>query len=195
MNKIINIAHIRYGVSLRKSVNPDANGNAHLIQMSSLREDGTINHNAVVRIRHSIKKWQTVMHGDILLCARGGNNKAAIMDKESDCHIAALHLIVIRPKPSLVAPEYLLWHLNHPHSQATLAAHATGTNLKMVGLSQLAELPVPLPSLSQQRIIGAYAQLAQQRRALEARLTEKRHTQTQASLWQAARETEERQSA
>jgi len=152
--KLFQVSHIFYGVTLRESVKPDADGNTRLIQMRDLQDDGTINYPNVARIWHlGIKQSQTIMRDDI---------------------------------PKKVAPEYLLWHLNHPRSQTFLASRAGGSNIKMIGKKELGELPITLPPLSQQQTIGAYARLELRRRALTAKLNQQQFTRAQARLWQLA---------
>lgn len=185
---ISQIANVSSGVTLREGVNLDANGNACLIQMRDLQNDGTINRATVERIWHpAFKPSQLVARGDILFCARNNNkNTAALMEEASLPHIAALHLLVVRPQTEKVAPEYLLWCLNHPRSRAFFASRAKGTNLKIIGKKELSELPVPLPPLPQQKMIGACARLAWRRRTLAAQLNEKRFIHMQTSLWRLA---------
>lgn len=88
--------------------------------------------------------------GDLLVCEGGAIGRAAIWHGPEIAYQKALHRVRSRGDLDLRWLRYLLEHYD---STGVLAARATGSTIKHLPQVQLRQLPVPLPSLAEQRRI------------------------------------------
>ena len=70
------------------------------------------------------------------------------------------NLFVARPDPSRADPWYLKAFFDSPAGAGLLARCSPGKTVKSLPLRSLEELPVPLPSLDEQRVVAARAKRA-----------------------------------
>jgi type I restriction enzyme M protein len=97
-----------------------------------------------------------VKSGDLLCTRTGTVGKVALASKEQDGWIFGTGLIRIRAKPqSLVDPLFLNFYFTHPAIVDWIQRNAGGTSIPNISSKVLGTLPVWLPSLSDQRAIGA----------------------------------------
>ena len=181
--KLKDIATIATGVTFRSRLSPIFDGRMKVIQMKDLGKDNIANLASTIRIeslKYSPK--QVVELGDILFRSRGQVTTAALLDVQCSNVIVAAPLFKIRPDQSKVIPDYLLWAINQPSSQAYFASQAEGTMIKMVSKQSLEKLTIDLPSVNKQKIISKIGALASRERELLERIREKRFNQLQRKL-------------
>ena len=105
--------------------------------------------------------------GDVLFRSRGAHNIAVVVDDRFiEPLVAVLPLMILRPDPSLILPDYLAWAINQPAAQRQLGAGAQGTNLRMVQKAMLDLVELDVPDLATQQRIIAVANLAAQEETL-----------------------------
>ena len=105
--------------------------------------------------------------GDVLFRSRGTQNIAVAVDARFvEPVVAVLPLMILRPDPSILLPEYLAWAINQPAAQRQLGAGAQGTNLRMVQKAALERVEIDVPDLAAQQRIVAVANLATQEEIL-----------------------------
>jgi restriction endonuclease S subunit len=84
--------------------------------------------------------------------------------------VAAGSLFILRPDPSRVIADYLVFFLNLPATQAVLRQLATGSTIPNLRRSAIEQLAMPLPSLSDQHKLVALSRLVRQQADIETRL-------------------------
>ena len=105
---------------------------------------------------------------DILFAARGNQNYAVHVSTELADRkaVASPHFFVISQIKTRVIPEYLTFALNYGPCQSYFRREAEGSLTKSIRRPVLENAPIPLPSMEQQLLIVAVAQMVQQERNL-----------------------------
>ncbi|MDO9381074.1 MAG: restriction endonuclease subunit S [Nocardioidaceae bacterium] len=94
--------------------------------------------------------------GDILFCLRGSLGKFGVVDSETPIGAIASSLVIIRPRPRDVAPDYLAAYLGSELCAQQIEKWAGGAAQPNLGAGDLARFLLPLPPLAEQKKI-AYA--------------------------------------
>ncbi|MCS6500752.1 restriction endonuclease subunit S [Burkholderia thailandensis] len=161
------IAEVRMGYSFRSRLETDADGDVVVIQMKDVDDANLLHPEGLARIRMpELKDRHLVQEGDLLFRSRGVTNSAALVGEGLGRAVLAAPMLLIRPKSEVVEPAYLQWFINHPATQAVLAAQAAGTAVKMLGKGVLDGLEVVLPPFERQHLIVEVAQLASREAAI-----------------------------
>ncbi|MCH9807014.1 MAG: restriction endonuclease subunit S [Alphaproteobacteria bacterium] len=129
-----------------------------------------------------------VRTGDIVFRSRGDRNTALTLGSDFDePAIAVMPLVIIRPHPR-VLPHYLTWYINEPPAQHHFEKGARGTGIRMIPMSCLSKLEVPIPDLETQRAIAVVNGLVRREFQLATNLAEKRRQLISAALLRGAHE-------
>jgi len=121
----------------------------------------------------------TALEGDVVVAALGDGARPA----GRACQVPVIGPALVkadcfrvRTDGSPVDPEFLVWFLNSPRTQATIASQMRGATRPRVTLAMLKAFAVPLPSLADQRRIAARLreQLAEIDRAKAALETQRK---------------------
>lgn len=120
--------------------------------------------------------------GDLLLSEASGSanevGKPALWDGQiEDC---AFQNTLIRVRPRNADPKYLLHYFNYCAASGQFAQRSRGVGIFHLGRAALAELPVPLPAIEEQRRIAALLDAADALRAKRRQALAKLDTLTQA---------------
>ncbi len=168
--KLKDIATVSSGVTFRSRIEVSNDGGVRVIQMKDLGADNSVHLTEVVRIeRAKPKPNQLAKRGDIIFRSRGQTNTAALLQEDAENTIVAAPSLRVRADTKKVVPEFLLWWINQPSSQAYLNSRAEGTMLKMVSKQALEELAVSLPPLARQYQAAEFFGLSmKEQRLLEA---------------------------
>lgn len=105
---------------------------------------------ATVLLSDAERRRFSLHPGDLLVCEGGAIGRAAIWHGPEIAYQKALHRVRSRGDLDLRWLRYLLEHYD---GTGVLAARATGSTIKHLPQVQLRQLPVPLPSLAEQRRI------------------------------------------
>ena len=191
--KIIEIADIKTGYTLRTVPEISESGATAVIQMRDLLGDDTVDCSNLTKIDLSKARDRTRQNharkGDIILRSRGLTPTTAIIREDPGTAIVASPLLVIRVKNrAQVLPDYLHWYLNQREAQTYLKRHAEGTLTSMISRANLIKLTVPLPTLAIQQNIADIAALATQERTLLTTLAKKRWQKISQQLTHHAKE-------
>ncbi len=174
--KLADIAHVHSGYPYRASLKNCTSGNTALIQMRDTSPEGIGQIDNFARIqagRLSPHYW--LQPGDLIFRSRTRNNTAVLVMTELTRTTCIAPLMLIRVKQqSQVLPAYLLWLINHPHTQQQIAALACGKANSMITVAAMKGLDVGIPSLADQHKIVAASQLQQQAQCVEIALAAKR---------------------
>lgn len=184
------IAEVRMGYSFRSRLETHAEGDVAVIQMKDIDDANLLYPEGLVRVQMpDLKDRHLVQAGDLLFRSRGVTNSTALVGGGLGRAVLAAPMLLIRPQTDVFEPAYLQWFINHPSTQATLAAQAAGTSVKMIGKGALDQLKVVLPPLEKQRRIVEVAQLASREAALLEELRGRRKALLEGILLRSAEET------
>jgi restriction endonuclease S subunit len=132
---------------------------------------------------------QRLIDGDLVLRTRGSRFEAARFVSDGVPTVASAPLIVLRPSPERVSPEYLQWLLNEsPEVRRAMGHSMRGSTVQALNIEDLSKIEVPLPSLERQQAIVEAARLARRAAEIEQRLSELRRLHTARALSDAAKE-------
>lgn len=147
-----------------------------VIQLKDVPTEGVIQSDNRIRMNlpETTDRYQ-VGAGDLVFRSRGERTTACMLSMDFEGFaVAVLPLVIIRPKPELVIPEYLTWAINQPDAQRQLEADAQGTNLRMIPRASLDRLKIGLPDLQTQKGIAKIDGLARREKTLSIKLAQAR---------------------
>lgn len=187
MIRLRDVVTIRAGYPFRARVEPDPEGNALVLQMKDVNAREAADVGGAIRARVKAPEGHRLACGDIVLKSRG-NACCAVVERVPELPlVAAIPLFVLRLDRDRVVPGFLRWILNHPRTQAELAAAAVGTYVPTVAKRSIEDLHIELPSLERQQMIAQAAGLAERERELLEAITRKRADVTERLLLRLSR--------
>lgn len=159
------LAEIRAGYTFRGSPTELPGSGIRMLQIKDIRDTDTVNPDSLQAIAWTGKdSMPNLDENEIVVAARGLNNKAAIM-RSSATVIPSNQLLVLRVKHNTVLPDYLCWFLNRTQTQKQLKDSQVGTNIPSLNKSGLGDIQVPIFSIETQQKLVALAMLQQQEQA------------------------------
>ncbi len=176
--KLGQLVDIRTGYPTRNSVKKAPAGDVCLLQLRDFDKTRTTIHpDDILRFNPvNLRNDQLIAADDVLFLAKGTGNFAFQPGNLSSPTVAASCFFVLKPSRE-VLPQYLVWFLNHPKTVAEFERLAgVGARVPVIRKSELADLPVPLPSLEKQEAIVRLTALAAGEARLLEELRQKRQT-------------------
>jgi Type I restriction modification DNA specificity domain len=172
MKRINEIATIRLGSPFRERIVHEPTGKFLVVQGKDVGSDGSLLLEGMVRVVDVPGKGapDTLTTGELVFQTRGLSYRAASVPDDVPPMVAAGSLFILRPDPSRVIADYLVFFLNLPATQAVLRQLATGSTIPNLRRSAIEQLALPLPSLSDQLKLVTLSQLVRQQAAIETRL-------------------------
>lgn len=169
------IASIQMGYSFRTRLDFMDQGQISVVQMKDLNGENRVDCKDLMRVgMNTVKKHHLVRPGDIVFRSRGQVTTAAILIEDPGPAVVSAPLLRIRVDQNVVLPDYLVWYINHPSSQALLASRAKGTSLKMISKQALESLEITIPPLEKQHAITDLAALASKEQRLLKKIADRR---------------------
>lgn len=174
--RLADICAIHTGYTARGRLEPTAAGGVLAIQLRDISPEGAIDPQRLTRIHlDDLADRYFVRAGDVVFRSRGERNTASALDERlREPALAVLPLMVLRPKPDVVVPEYLAWAINQAPAQRHFDVAARGTNIRMIPRSSLDDLELDVPDIETQRRIVAVDALAERERQLSQLAAEAR---------------------
>ncbi|MEI6895286.1 MAG: restriction endonuclease subunit S [Colwellia sp.] len=171
MNKTLSeIAIVKAGHPFRGKIPENKEGNAQVVQIRDIDNDGSIHWNQVIRSNLEGRKtpdW--LQKGDILFAARGIRNAAAYIGKVTEPTVCAPHYFLIQVTDSKILPEFLAWQLNQKTAQRYFANSAEGSAQMSIRRAVLEATPLVVPCIEKQvAIIGFDNKVKQEKHLLNA---------------------------
>lgn len=152
-------------------------GPIRVIQTGDISIDKPINLELSLTTSIEIPNQKFILQeGDILFRGRGTVCASVLMPKHKKTTIAASPLIFIRPDKQHILPSYLNWVLNSSLAHSFFSKLAQGSSIRSIGIKELLELEIPLPSLIEQDQIVRVSDCFNKERLLSKRLAEKKET-------------------
>lgn len=188
MTKLGQVASIRMGYPFRSRLEHDATGAIAVVQMKDI-DDASLLHveNAVRVDLTDVKDHHLIRQGDLVFRSRGRTNSVALVSADVGPAVLAAPMLLIRPIE--VLPAYLLWYINLPATQATLAAQAEGTSVRMISKAALEALEMPVPSRRKQQLVVEVSELAAAEQGLLEQIAQERKRLADGVLMRYARDT------
>jgi hypothetical protein len=178
------IADIRSGHPFRGSIEPDVNGDVHVVQVRNTKATGEIIQDEVIKTTLTSKKqphW--LKSGDILFVAKGAKHYSALVEELPKQTVCSPHFFLVRIKPALkglVTPEFICWQLNQLPAQRYFQTTAEGSLYLSVRRQILEYVPITMLPIEKQRQLTAMHRCAvKEQRALQ-QLIDNRQKQLEA---------------
>jgi len=189
VKKLGQVANIQMGYPFRSRLERDPDGLTTVVQMKDVDGANQVRFEEAFRVDlDDIKEQHLLRPGDLVFKSRGVTNSAAIVKMDVGPAVLAAPMLLIRPNKE-VLPAYLHWYINLPATQATLAAQAEGTSVRMISKAKLEDLDIPIPNIQKQQAITEVAQLAEREQWLLARISQERRRLADGILMWHARDT------
>lgn len=193
MTKLGQVASIRMGYPFRSRLEHDATGAIAVVQMKDIDDASLLHVEDAIRVDLAeVKEHHLIRQGDLVFRSRGRTNSVALISADIGPAVLAAPMLLIRPVE--VLPAYLLWYINLPTVQATLAAQAEGTSVRMISKAALEALEIPVPSRRKQQLIVEASALATAEQGLLEQIASKRKRLADGVLMRYARNTRQVQS-
>ena len=170
------VSEIGAGYPFRTAIEESAVGNACVVQMKDVHQNGTVHWPGVAKTMLTGRKqpdW--LSQGDILFVSRGNHYYATLVDAPPSNAVCGPHLFHIRiNSKATLLPEFLVWQLNQPPLQRLLQQSAAGSSQLSLRRVDLENLPITVPSLETQSRITALVSCARSERAIFEQLIRNR---------------------
>ncbi|MBR1141727.1 restriction endonuclease subunit S [Bradyrhizobium sp. AUGA SZCCT0431] len=147
-------------------------GHYRVVQGKDVGSNGTLSLDGMVRISEVPGKGppDILGAGELILQTRGLSYRAAVVPQVPAPMVAAGSLFILRPDPTRISAEYLVFFLNLPATQGVLRQKATGSTIPNLRRSAIEEVQVPLPSLSDQHQLVELGRLVRRQADIAERL-------------------------
>jgi hypothetical protein len=178
------IAEIRSGHPFRGSIEPDKNGDVHVVQVRNTKATGEIIQDEVIKTTLTSKKqpdW--LKSGDILFVAKGAKHYSALVEDLPKQTVCSPHFFLVRIKPALkalVTPEFICWQLNQLPAQRYFQTTAEGSLYLSVRRQILEYVPITMLPIEKQRQLTAMHRCAVKERKVLQQLIDNRQQQLEA---------------
>jgi len=96
----------------------------------------------------------TLKEGDIVFSRVGSVDRRALIRSEQNGWMFSGRLLRVRPRPELVDPTYLSYFFGLPMFKSYIRSIAVGATMPSLNTNLLSDLPIILPEISEQKVIG-----------------------------------------
>ncbi|WP_042149521.1 MULTISPECIES: restriction endonuclease subunit S [unclassified Pseudoalteromonas] len=181
MNKTLSdIAIVKAGHPFRGKIPEEFEGNAYVVQIRDIDNDGIIHWHQLIRTNitgRKIPDW--LKKGDVLFAARGARNAAAFVGNIDRPTLCAPHYFLIKVTDKSVLPEFIAWQLNQDGAQRYFANSAEGSAQTSIRRAVLEATPLVIPNIEKQNIIVEFDNKVKQEKHLLNALIDNRSKQMQ----------------
>jgi hypothetical protein len=182
--RLSDIADIRSGHPFRGSIEPDINGDVHVVQVRNTKATGEIVQDEVITTTLTSKKqpdW--LKSGDILFVAKGAKHYSALVEDLPKQTVCSPHFFLVRIKPAfkkLVTPEFVCWQLNQLPAQRYFQTKAEGSLYLSVRRQILEYVPITMLPIEKQKQLTAMHRCGVKEQKVLQQLIENRQQQLDA---------------
>ena len=155
-----------FGSQLKKSELTD--GGVHVVGIENVlaqKFDG-FGERYITAQKYDTLRAVEIKPGDVVITMMGTVGRAAVVPQGTSLSIMDSHLLRFRPNRDLCEPYFVAWFLQSPHARAAMNRLAHGAIMKGLNSGIVRSLPIPLPSLSEQRRIVEFLDQADRLRRL-----------------------------
>ena len=153
--KITQLTSIQTGYTFRSRLEAMENGSVSVIQMKDLLSNNTVDCGKCIKTdMKTVRDHHLAQKGDLIFRSRGLVTTSAILLTNPHKTIVSAPLLRIRiTNTKIILPEYLNWYISQKDAQRYFTSRQEGSSINMISQKQLEELPVPIPSLAEQKQI------------------------------------------
>ena len=181
MNKTLSeIAIVKAGHPFRGKIPDNKDGNAQVVQIRDIDNDGNIHWDQVIRSNTTGRKtpdW--LQKGDVLFAARGMRNTAGYVEEVAQPTVCAPHYFLIQVMDNHLLPEFLAWQLNQNNAQRYFANSAEGSAQMSIRRAVLEATALVIPTIEKQYAIVRFDNKVKQEKLLLKALIRNREKQVQ----------------
>lgn len=94
-----------------------------------------------------------LQEGDVIMGRRGEMARCALIGKNENGWFCGTGSLFFRPNLKKIYPQYLYWVLSNSNTKAFLEGEAKGSTMSNLNLNIVRNIPIPLPSLKEQKEI------------------------------------------
>lgn len=183
------VCDVHSGYTARGRLEPQLEGGVPALQLRDVSTDSEALPPSFQRYElGKLAEHYFVRGGEVVFRSRGEPNAAvAIRDTLPEPIVVIVPLVIIRPDRNKLLPEYLAWAINQPDAQRRLGTEAQGTSLRMIPMTVLENLVIPVPDLRTQSRIVELAALARHEGRLLHQLATRREDLVTSILGEAAK--------
>ena len=182
--RLSDIADICSGHPFRGSIEPDINGDVHVVQVRNTKATGEIVQDEVITTTLTSKKQPDWLKtGDILFVAKGAKHYSALVEYLPKQTVCSPHFFLVRIKPAfkeLVTAEFICWQLNQLPAQRYFQTTAEGSLYLSVRRQILEYVPITLLPIEKQKQLTAMHRCAVKEQKVLQQLIENRQQQLDA---------------
>ncbi len=105
--------------------------------------------------KEMFQKWMKdpLKKGDVLLTSEAPLGEVALVPNDEDL-VLSQRLFALRTKPELLDSKYLMYFFQSSVGQEQLNGRSSGSTVVGIRQTELVNLEIPCPPISQQRVIG-----------------------------------------
>lgn len=179
--KLINIGTITTGVYEKSSPSGDTYylQSQHFDEHGKFRENVVLNHE--INMESRLEK-HILQEGDLLIMAKGNNNRVCFYSNDIGQSVASSTFFVIRLKSKKITPEYLQWYLNTSKMQGMLSSLSKGTHILSLSKKSLSTIEIEIPSIEMQQNIISVQSLWRRESVLSLELLKQKEKYYEYSL-------------
>jgi hypothetical protein len=174
IEKLSEIMEVRAGHTFRgKAEDVSRSDGYKVVQIKDIREGG-VDFSALPFAAVEPGKAKNILcSDDILIPLRGNRVEAVLIELPSNQPVITTNQVAILRAPETgVSSAYICWYLNSSEGHSQISRLKVGSVISNVGLKDLSELLVPLPTIeTQQKIAKAYKNWMCQKQVLELLVT------------------------
>lgn len=180
------IAEIRTGHLFRKRIEYNGNGDKSVIRPTDMNNyTSEVDYENLKRISEAVSDDTILGDGDIIIKAKGYNNRAVSIVNNRYPLVPTSHFIIIRVKYRQVDPRYLAWFLNQKSAQLYFKTMTGGTSIPNLKIKTLSQLKVHIPPLDIQEKVIKVSGLLEKERVLVEKIMTTRKSLTERILLKA----------
>lgn len=167
MKRIFTLAHITQGLAM-SGRGAGTRGGDWQLRMANSRdiEGGWLATEGLreVRVEHNPRTERHLLRPyDILVAARGGEGRAALVPAGVSRTVAGVTLLVVRPHdPGSGMGHYLWYFLTSAYGEAQIKRAARGTSVPLLTAGSMAEIKVPMPSARELDLFARLVEASEQ---------------------------------
>lgn len=177
--RIENITTLQFGFYDK----PKRKGSVYYLQAKHFNEFGLFNGEVDEWIDITDKSQSHLLEdGDVLFVGKGMRNFAWKYNADMGKAIASSIFYVIKPKPDLIDPDYLVTIFNSAKYQAFFQSLGAGSSIPSIRKKELEAVEIPLPPLTTQKKIARFNELHQEELKLTRKLIEEKNKLFQAVI-------------
>ncbi|OGQ97555.1 MAG: hypothetical protein A2521_10225 [Deltaproteobacteria bacterium RIFOXYD12_FULL_57_12] len=170
--RIMDCAEVLPGFSTQGALRDEPDGTYQVVMGKHLTQGEPYSYKEEDRLRikpeRDLSRY-VLQPGDILYMSRGAVTYPVLIESVPEHTVAPATFFILTPRPNVV-PEYLVWCLAQPQTEAQLNALRTGAGTPTIPRKGFMEITISLPDMATQHRIADFWRLHNRERELRQQL-------------------------